>query len=315
MTKRLSLITASEEPLPLVMLVDDDELLRILIGAQLEAAGYQVIEADSIDSAIRILGNGEIASRLDAMVLDRGLGSDDGLSLVRQVKTKAEWKQIPVIMLTAYDKPEQTREGLDAGVFYYLGKPVQQPVLISVLARAHQEVVRQRALQSEMRKHRSGFARMESSKFEFSTLEHVEDLSCFVANCFAEPERVLTGIAELMINAIEHGALNIGFEGKGSLLEQGIWRSEIQRRQQSAEYIQKRCEMIFTRRSEGCYVSVLDPGQGFAWRDYLTFDPARANKAHGRGIARASACFDKLAFNEAGNEAVGFIGRESRLTW
>ncbi len=95
----------------------------------------------------------------------------------------------------------------------------------------------------------------------------------------------------------------------------GIWRSEIDSRQQSAEHIHKQCELIFTRRSEGCYVSVRDPGEGFAWRDYLTFDPAHAGRAHGRGIAQAATRFDKLAFNEAGNEVVGFLGRESQLKW
>lgn len=314
MTKQISLVTRVE-PDPAVMLVDDDELLRMLIGAQLEAAGYEVIEADSIEAALRVLASPGMAAKLDAMVLDRGLGSADGLTLARQMKTNAEWKQIPVIMLTAYDKPEQTREGLDAGVFYYLNKPVQQPVLISVLTRARQEMERQRNLQSELRKHRGGFARMESGKFEFSTLEHVEQLSCFVANCFPDPQRVLTGIAELMINAVEHGLLQLGFAEKGELLEQGIWRMEIDRRQQLAENIQKQCELVFTRRSEGCYVSVRDPGPGFQWRDYLTFDPARAPHAHRRGIAQAASRFDKLAFNEAGNEAVAFLGRESQLTW
>jgi CheY-like chemotaxis protein/anti-sigma regulatory factor (Ser/Thr protein kinase) len=292
-----------------VLLVEDDELLRMLIGAQLEATGYEVVEAEDIEGALHVLGNPLMAARLDAMVLDRALGDADGLTLACRMKATAEWKQIPIIMLTAYNKPQQMREGLEAGVFYYLGKPVQQPVLISVLARAGQEVARQRLLQSEMRRHCAAFALMESACFHFSTLEHAEQISCFIANCFPDPQRVLTGIAELMVNAIEHGLLGIGYEEKGVLLAKGTWRGEIEQRLPQAGAGQ--CQLIFSRGSDGCSITIRDPGKGFAWRDYFNFDPARAAQAHGRGIVQAASCFDRLTFNEAGNEVIGFLDRET----
>ncbi len=315
--KKLALVNRAPQSAapPTVLLVDDDELLRMLLSAQLAALGYQVVQADGVEAALGALTDGAIVERLDAVVLDRGLGDVDGLVLARQMKEKAEWRHIPVVMLTAKNDADAMCEGLEAGVFYYLGKPAAQDVLALVVELACRESSRHRTMATEMRKHRAAFTRLDSAKFGFSTLTHVEELAYFVANCFPDPARVLTGVAELMINAVEHGMFAIGYEEKGRLVAAGAWREEIERRERSAEHITKQCEIIFTRRAEGCYISVRDPGKGFNWRDYVTFDSSRAGDLHGRGIAQAASSFDKLAYNAEGNEAVGFMGQEARPSW
>jgi hypothetical protein len=44
-----------------------------------------------------------------------------------------------------------------------------------------------------------------------------KNISCFVANCFPDPEAVLPGVAELIVNAVEHGNLSISYEEKTAL--------------------------------------------------------------------------------------------------
>ena len=48
----------------------------------------------------------------------------------------------------------------------------------------------------------------------FHSLAEAEDLSCFIANFFPEPTKILLGIAALLINAVEHGNLQISYDEK-----------------------------------------------------------------------------------------------------
>ena len=208
------------------------------------------------------------------------------------------------------------QQGLDAGVFYYLTKPVEESMLRSVLAAAVREARQARTLAEELGKHRTSFNLIDTCKFKFRTLTDAESLAAFIANCFPEPERVLPGLAELLINAIEHGNLGLGYDQKTKLIESGTWRSEIQRLQNMPQHEDKYAEAAISHKENGTYVVIEDQGAGFEWRKYLKIDPARAGDNHGRGIAQANTVsFDKLVYNEKGNKAVAFVGTEKQLDW
>ena len=165
-------------------------------------------------------------------------------------------------------------------------------------------------------KARSCFQMMRSMQFEFHTLEEVEKLSSYLANFFPEPDRVLRGIAELMINAIEHGNLEIGYDSKAELCRRGLWQSEIEQRLSSANYSDRIAEVALTRKDGGIYIVISDQGRGFDWKSHLKINPARATETHGRGIAMAnSISFDKLTYNDAGNKAVAYVADTSHFDW
>ena len=112
-------------------------------------------------------------------------------------------------------------------------------MLRSVLSAAVREAQQTKTLAEELGKHRASFDLIQTCKFTFRTLAEAESLAAFMANCFPEPERVLPGLGELLVNAIEHGNLGIGYEKKTELVELGIWRSEIERMQNLPENIMK----------------------------------------------------------------------------
>jgi two-component system, cell cycle response regulator len=189
-------------------------------------------------------------------------------------------------------------------------------MLGSVLTAAAREVEQLRALTNEMRRHRASFNLIESCKFQLRTLEEAEGLAAFAAHCFPEPDRVVQGIAELLVNAVEHGNLEIGYARKSELIEDGTWRAEIERRSTLSEYKNRHVEVTVARRDDGVYIVVTDQGGGFNWQRYMTIDPARAGDNHGRGIAQANALsFDRLTYNAQGNQAVAFVGSQARLEW
>lgn len=306
---------AKEKDRPLTILtVEDNRLERYFLEEQIRSLGHEFMEAENGEQALDILTDQHNA--IDVVVMDRIMPVLDGLSAVKRMKEDERLKNIPVVMVTGAAGPKDMQEGLSAGVFYYLAKPVEETVLRSVLLAATKDAKQTRQLNDELKRHRTSFNLIEACKFQFSTLEEAECLAAFMAHCFPEPNRVLQGLAELLINAVEHGILNIGYDRKSELLELGTWHAEIQRRQNDPAYAGKAIEAAITRKDNGVYVVVTDPGPGFHWKKYMNIDPSRAGDNHGRGIAQANAIsFDKLTYNEAGNQAVAFVNNAVSLKW
>jgi len=112
------------------------------------------------------------------------------------------------------------------------------------------------------------------------------------------------GLAELMVNAVEHGNLQISTSEKSELLRQGVWEEEVRRRLLLPENAAKRVRVELRR--EGCELVLVirDDGPGFDWEQYCNFDPVRAEEPNGRGIALVrQLAFPNLEYLSAGNIA------------
>ena len=163
---------------------------------------------------------------------------------------------------------------------------------------------------------RSGLALLEEARFRIRTLHEAEALAGFLADAFADPGRAERGLRELLVNAVEHGSLEIGHALKGVLLDQNGWRAEVERRQTIEPYASRSVEVVFARRKGGAWVVITDQGPGFDWRAQLAVNPTRAGDRHGRGVARArSICFDALSYNPKGNRAAAFMRARQNLDW
>jgi DNA-binding NarL/FixJ family response regulator len=101
-----------------VLLVDDHTLVRKGLAQLLATTveGAEVTEADSADEAIEILK----AHPQDVALVDIRMPGRDGLELLREVR--AEWPQMPVIMLSSFDNGEFVKDALSAGAAGYLLK-------------------------------------------------------------------------------------------------------------------------------------------------------------------------------------------------
>lgn len=297
-----------------VLLVDDDRIIRMMLSEQLSVSNYTVIESMNGKQALAEL-EAHVAS-IDTIILDREMPEMSGMEFIRIVKQDARYRHIPIIMITGHDKPEQIKEGIEAGVYYYLTKPLQMAVLKPVLDAANREASRTRTLRKELRMHRNSFLHMQQAQYTMQTLQDADGLACFLAYCFPEPERAVHGLSALFTNAIEHGIAEIGFAYKNELSSNSAWREAVEERLHAAASQHKTAHVIFRRREEGCYVTITDPGPGFNWREYITYSPSRAQHKHGRGIAQALAIsFDSLTYNEKGNEAIGFVAQRNTTVW
>jgi two-component system, chemotaxis family, chemotaxis protein CheY len=112
-----------------VLLVDDDDVFVDLVQRHLEAHGYTVATAGSVDAARRLLADG---ARPALLILDINLPDDSGWSLLRDGSLTAAGSPPVVIMSGTQIRPERLREFHVAG---YLPKPVSMTLLTSCVDR------------------------------------------------------------------------------------------------------------------------------------------------------------------------------------
>lgn len=268
-----------------ILVVDDESIIRLLVRKILEDEGYSVHLAADGGEAQSIIQSGSVS--FSAVLLDWAMPKMNGMELLRWVKNEPRYDHIPVIMQTAMDHPDQIKEGIEAGAFYYLTKPIQKDLLKSIVRAAVTDFRYKQVLHDKLRLSEQAFGLLEEGTFHFRTLAEGENLAIRIANASSKPEDAMV-IAELLTNAVEHGNLGITYEEKSKLLEEGRWVAEVERRlvlpANSAKFVEVRI-----RRDHGqILVEIEDQGPGFDFLKYMTFDETRVFDTHGRGIAMAT---------------------------
>lgn len=103
----------------LVLVADDDSLIRELVQFRLERSGYAVVTAEDGDEALRLA-----RERLpDLVVLDVMMPGLNGYEVTRSLRAGETTKRIPVILLTARVQEADVAQGFEAGADDYLTKP------------------------------------------------------------------------------------------------------------------------------------------------------------------------------------------------
>ena len=110
-----------------LLIVEDDELLRDGLSAQLMQAGHRIDSAADGEQALERLQN----DAYEGVVLDLGLPKVDGLTVLRRLRLRLP--ALPVLILTARDGIEDRVEGLNAGADDYLTKPFNRDELLARL--------------------------------------------------------------------------------------------------------------------------------------------------------------------------------------
>ena len=109
---------------PRILVVDDDEDIRLLLRELLERAGYTVDEADDGRTALRNL----FAVPPALVILDVSMPDLDGYQTLERIRDLSE---VPVIMLTARTQELEKVRGLSAGADDYVAKPFGRQELLA----------------------------------------------------------------------------------------------------------------------------------------------------------------------------------------
>jgi CheY-like chemotaxis protein len=267
-----------------VLAVDDEPLNLDIITEILGQEEFLVQTAADGSAAWDLLSN----QTFDILILDRMMPGVDGMTLLRRIKSDPAGRRLPVIMQTAAAAPGQVREGIEAGAYYYLTKPYEPKTLLAIVRAAAEAIAARRETADDSRKRMRVLEMARKGAFHFRTLDDAAALADVFSELCPDPLAARTAIAELLINAVEHGNLDIGYEEKSQLCLGNLWHAEIERRLGDPRWRYRHAELEFERDQGAIRLLITDQGSGFDFRRYLDLDPERVFDPNGRGIALAS---------------------------
>ncbi|GAA4451182.1 response regulator [Novipirellula rosea] len=133
-------------------MIVDDEIANVLVAKKhLEQAGYSSFEMTT-DSSVAL--NLICANRPDVVLLDINMPEVDGITILRQLRERAEFRHLPVLILTANSEAEVKLKCLDLGATDFLVKPVDPMELAprvrnALLTKSFQDQLQKHASQLE----------------------------------------------------------------------------------------------------------------------------------------------------------------------
>ena len=289
-----------------ILVVDDNRLDQALIEAYLAPTPYSLEFAHDGLEAMDLLAREPLP--YDLVLLDRTMPRMDGMEVLGRIKDDPRLRMLPVILQTALAAPQEVLEGMRAGAFYYLTKPFDAETLLTVVGTAARDHHEYRTLQQMVRRGMECLTLIDDATLSIRTVEQARDTAAVFVNACPDPEAVVIGLTELLVNAVEHGNLGITYEDKTALNASGQWEAEIQRRLTLPENRSKRVRLHIERMAGELRFTIRDEGRGFDWDKYLEVHPQRAFDNHGRGIAIARAMsFDRVEYRGNGSEVLAVV--------
>ena len=123
-----------------ILIVDDNQDSRELVVKVLKTRDYRTIEAVDGEQALEKA----VAEKPDLILMDRSLPKIDGYEVTRTLKKQDEFKDIPIVALTAHAMRGDREKALEAGCEGYISKPInvrELPELILSYLRGKRESI------------------------------------------------------------------------------------------------------------------------------------------------------------------------------
>ena len=158
-----------------LLVVDDDPGLLLAVSDTLRAEGYDVATARrGADALVRV------AETLpDLIISDIRMPGMDGYQLVRNLRSNARTRLVPIVFLTAKDETADRIEGFRSGVDAYITKPFEPEELVAIVAAILNRVERTHSDLARM------FGEREDVTPEFTRDEELTDAEWRVAEAVA----------------------------------------------------------------------------------------------------------------------------------
>lgn len=288
---------------PSVLVVDDKPEEREIIEIFLEdlAKLHEAKDgAEGLEKAKELLP--------DIILLDIRMPVMNGIEMLYELKKDDTLKKIPVIMQTGDLTPETTATCLQLGAAYYLPKPFDKEVLIASIDSA---LIKSKEIQKLIEKldQQNTMAQLlEEFTLAFKTPEEAAMCAQWLAHAFADRDYAAIGLVELLLNAVEHGNLDISFEEKARLMENSDYvynefQDEVQKRLADSRYQDRKVRVYFKREDGTVTVRIEDEGKGFDFEKVLhpSLDFMLSLTKSGRGVIVSQTCFDSIQYHGAGN--------------
>ena len=114
-----------------ILIVDDSGLVRLVVSDELIKLGYETLKATNSDQAIKMCQR----KKPDLVLMDVMLPGKDGFETCKIIKSDPDTKFIPIVFMTAKDKPQDYVAGKRAGGCGYLTKPFETEELKEIISK------------------------------------------------------------------------------------------------------------------------------------------------------------------------------------
>lgn len=285
-----------------ILIVDDEQSILDAMAEAIRILEFSVITAKNGDEGWQKFEE----EKPDVVVTDVRMPNRDGLTLTTQIK--ASRPSCPVIVVTGFGSEQAAVSALKAGASDYLVKPFQLSELRNAVDRACSLIRSQKA-----------------DEYVVSVLDHItstlilenfpERLGGIVnlvlktlTVCLTDKQALSLRVAlqELLINAIEHGNLNVSPEEKANALMDDTYDQLLEARRGMPEYGQRRVRLTFSHDVVLGKVEfgIVDEGEGFDWARILEQDARQLPKSagSGRGIFLVRTLVPNVRYHGKGNE-------------
>ena len=115
-----------------ICIVDDQPSLRQMLRFALGQQGYNICEAENGTEAIKLLAK----QAVDILIVDWQMPVMNGIDLVRFLRGKAEYEELPIIMVSCWDNLTARKEAYALGVNSWLKKPFRMAQIQNVVENA-----------------------------------------------------------------------------------------------------------------------------------------------------------------------------------
>lgn len=122
---------------PTVLVVEDEAAQREILSYNLEAEGFRVVRAENGEEALVVVSE----ESPDIIVLDWMMPNVSGIEVCRQIKTRPDTRNVPIIMLSARSEEVDRVRGLETGADDYVVKPYS---VVELMARVRAQLRRTR---------------------------------------------------------------------------------------------------------------------------------------------------------------------------
>ncbi len=289
-----------------ILIVDSDPTEISLLEQMLEDEDFRFLTAARAAEAQEVVR--AEGTEINAVLMDWQLADGRGLELLGWMQEQPELGDIEIVVESTEFVPENVKQAIDAGAYYYLTKPFDEPRVEAIVRAAVESCEIKRRLAEKVEEAQDAFRLLHSGRFHLRRIRDAELLAVHISSGWAQPEASV-GLLELLVNAVEHGNLEITYEEKGRLLASNRLEEERQHRLQLPKYKSRLVRVDLEQVDSELRITIQDEGQGFDYERFLVLDRGRLFDAHGRGILLASNTLD-VTYSPPGNRVSVTLPRQ-----
>jgi len=247
------------------------------------------------------------APERNVIIIDQCLLDNSSLPELLQI-TANHPNHFSYILASSQHQVDEIEKALEMGIFFFIIEPFSQKLIKTTVDSALNTELSFVTQLKRFDPSRKLPSLVEQADFHFKTPNEAQTIAVILGFISPHPNKVSLGLFELMLNAIEHGNLGIGYAKKAVLLETGELQNEIQRRLALPENQDKSAKISLRRTEQLLEFKIQDQGKGFDASPYLCFDEGRALEKNGRGIMIANCySFDELEFQNRGSTVIARV--------